>query len=69
MYGFAYKSLCEIDRVGLNVQLSTLNQLSLKDFNAIESYVFLSFNCNIYIPEERFTNKIVALEKAAAADV
>ena len=30
MYGFAYKILCEIDREGLNVPLSTLNNLSLK---------------------------------------
>ena len=69
MYGFAYKSLCEIDREGLNAQFSNLNQLSLKDFNAIESYFFLAFNCNINVGEERFTNKIASLEKAAAADV
>ena len=69
MYGFAYKSLCEIDREGLNIQLSKLNQLSLTDFNAIESHFFMAFDFNIYVPEERFTNKIAALEKSAAADV
>ena len=68
MYGFAYKFLCEIDREGLNVQLSTLNNLSLKEFNRIESLFFVAFNCNISITEERFSNKIAALEKAAAAE-
>ena len=68
MYGFAYKILCEIDREGLNVQLSTLNNLSLREFNRIESLFFVAFNCNISIEEERFSNKIAALEKAAASE-
>ena len=67
MYGFAYKILCEIDREGLNVQLSTLNSLSLKEFNHIESYFFIAFNCNISASEERFSNKTIALDKAASA--
>ena len=68
MYGFAYKILCEIDRVGLNVQLSSLCNLSLKEFNHIESLFFQAFNCNINVTEERFSNKITTLEKLAAAE-
>ena len=68
MYGFAYKILCEIDRVGLNAQLSSLNNLSLKEFNHIESLFFWTFNCNISVSEERFSNKIATLEKLAAEE-
>lgn len=69
MYGFAYKSLCEIDREGLNVKLSALTQLSSKEFNSTESMIFLAFDCNVNVSEEYFSNKIAALEKMAVADM
>jgi len=68
MYGFAYKNLSEIDRVGLNLQLGALTQLSLKEFNQIESQVFRAFDYNLNVTEEYFLNKVAAFEKAAAAD-
>lgn len=68
MYGFAYKNLSEIDREGLNLQLSALTGLSLKEFNHVESTVFRAFDFNLNITEEYFLNKVAAFEKAAAAD-
>ena len=68
MYGFAYKNLCEIDREGLNIKLSALTSLSLKEFNCIESTVFMAFNANLNVSEDYFSNKVAAFEKAAAAN-
>ena len=68
MYGFAYKNLSEIDREGLNLQLSALSGLSLKEFNHVESTVFRAFDFNLNVTEEYFLNKVAAFEKAAAAD-
>lgn len=66
MYGFAYKSLCEIDREGLNPVLCALTGLTLKEFNCIESAIFMAFNCNLNVSEDHFTKKVIALEEAAA---
>lgn len=68
MYGFAYKNLSEIDREGLNLQLSALTGLSLKEFNHVESTIFRAFDFNLNVTEEYFSNKVAAFEKAAAAD-
>ena len=69
MYGFAYKNLSEIDREGLNLKLSALTQLSLKEFNHVERQVFMAFDFNLNVEEEYLLNKVAAFEKAAAADV
>ena len=65
MFNFAYKMLCEIDRASLNLSLSSLTNISLKDFNLLESSIFVAFDFNVNVTEEQFKTQLEALEKAA----
>ena len=65
MFNFAYKMLCEVDRASLNLSLSSLTNISLKDFNRLESSFFVAFDFNVSVTEEQFKTQLEALEKAA----
>ena len=64
MFNFAYKMLCEIDKASLNLSLSSLTNISLKDFNLLESSIFVAFDFNVNVTEEQFKTQLEALEKA-----
>ena len=57
--------LCEIDRASLNLSLSSLTNISLKEFNRLENSFFVAFDFNVSVTEERFKTQLEALEKAA----
>ena len=65
MFNFAYKMLCEIDRASLNLSLSSLTNISLKEFNRLEKAFFVAFDFNVSVTEERFKTQLEVLEKAA----
>lgn len=65
MFNFAYKMLCEIDRASLNLSLSSLTNISLKEFNRLENSFFVAFDFNVSVTEERFKTQLEVLEKAA----
>ena len=57
--------LCEIDRASLNLSLSSLTNISLKEFNRLENSFFVAFDFNVSVTEERFKTQLEVLEKAA----
>jgi len=61
-YGFAYKMLCEIDWMSLNVPLAQLLCVSRQQFNQMESAVFAAFDYDIGLQEATFKTRFSTVE-------